>query len=228
MHQHQNYWQIYFPTYRHGHSRLIADIGAGWGEWIIERAQNRKPNEFFLANEILLHRAHVMLRQGRKLQADYFKIIRGSTQEWLTITPPASFEEMTSFYPEPWPKRRHSKHRIIAPDFFSLILSRLAPNGTWKLVTDMESFHELSLKKIEACNKRFGTIFEFTFQHNPNPQITRTAYEKRCQNRGFTCHELKVTKKPSSVWSYLTPLRLATFFAESEISQHTLTVGQRL
>ena len=54
--------------------------------------------------------------------------------------PPASLAGIRIFFPDPWPKRRHHKRRLVQPDFVALAASRLAPGGTLHLATDWDDY----------------------------------------------------------------------------------------
>ncbi len=54
----------------------------------------------------------------------------------------ASVRELWTFFPDPWPKTRHHKRRLVTPDFAGLVASRLEPGGTWRLATDWAAYAE--------------------------------------------------------------------------------------
>ena len=53
---------------------------------------------------------------------------------------PASLQELWTFFPDPWPKTKHHKRRLISADFAALAASRLAPGGVWRLATDWANY----------------------------------------------------------------------------------------
>jgi tRNA (guanine-N7-)-methyltransferase len=55
---------------------------------------------------------------------------------------PGSVEELWTFFPDPWPKQRHHKRRLVSPAFAGLAASRLRPGGRWRLATDWEEYAE--------------------------------------------------------------------------------------
>lgn len=55
---------------------------------------------------------------------------------------PGSLQELWTFFPDPWPKTKHHKRRLISRSFATLAASRLAPGGTWRLATDWASYAE--------------------------------------------------------------------------------------
>jgi tRNA (guanine-N7-)-methyltransferase len=55
---------------------------------------------------------------------------------------PASVEELWTFFPDPWPKHRHHKRRLVSPAFAALAASRLRPGGLWRVATDWHEYAE--------------------------------------------------------------------------------------
>ena len=53
---------------------------------------------------------------------------------------PGSIEELWTFFPDPWPKQRHHKRRLVSPEFAALAASRLRPGGLWRLATDWAAY----------------------------------------------------------------------------------------
>jgi len=53
---------------------------------------------------------------------------------------PGEVEELWTFFPDPWPKKRHHKRRLVTPEFAALAASRLRPGGVWRLATDWADY----------------------------------------------------------------------------------------
>ena len=49
-------------------------------------------------------------------------------------------DELWTFFPDPWPKKRHHKRRLVTPEFAGLAASRLRPGGIWRLATDWADY----------------------------------------------------------------------------------------
>jgi tRNA (guanine-N7-)-methyltransferase len=63
---------------------------------------------------------------------------------------PGSVSELWTFFPDPWPKKRHHKRRLVTPDFARLAASRLAPGGAWRLATDWGEYAEEMRAVLDA------------------------------------------------------------------------------
>lgn len=127
------------------------DIGFGAGEALLEIAR-ANPHIDHLGIEV--HRPGV----GRLLGAmaadgphnirvachDAIEVLR----DWL---PDASLAGVRLFFPDPWPKKRHHKRRMVQADWAMLIARRLQPGGMLHLATDWEDYAQHMLMVLDAC-----------------------------------------------------------------------------
>ena len=115
---------------------VVLEIGFGNGDHLLARAQ-AEPGTNFLGVEVhrpgagrVLNRAAAAdLRNLRVACHDAVEVLR----DWL---PERSLAEILVYFPDPWPKKKHHKRRLISPSFAALAASRLAPGGLLKLATD--------------------------------------------------------------------------------------------
>jgi tRNA (guanine-N7-)-methyltransferase len=68
------------------------------------------------------------------------------------MVPPASLAGVHLWFPDPWPKKRHHKRRILQPGFVELVASRLAPGGYLHAATDWEPYAEQMLGVLSASS----------------------------------------------------------------------------
>lgn len=68
--------------------------------------------------------------------------------------PEASLTTLQLFFPDPWPKKKHHKRRIVQPAFVELIRTRLMPGGTFHMATDWEAYAEWMADVMEAARLR--------------------------------------------------------------------------
>src|SRR5690349_10505422 len=115
---------------------LIVEIGSGIGEATAELAAAR-PECNVLAIEVwrpgVAHALGLIAEAG----ADNVRLI-GVDAVWSLehLFAPGSLEEVWTFFPDPWPKKKHHKRRLVDPAFAQLVASRLRPGGCWRLATD--------------------------------------------------------------------------------------------
>ncbi|HWA66918.1 MAG TPA: tRNA (guanosine(46)-N7)-methyltransferase TrmB [Mycobacteriales bacterium] len=76
------------------------------------------------------------------------------------IVAPSSIEELWTFFPDPWPKPRHHKRRLVGPAFAALAASRLAPGGVWRLATDWPHYAVQMQEVLDAEPLLSGGVTE--------------------------------------------------------------------
>ncbi len=111
---------------------------------------------------------------------------------------PASLAEARIFFPDPWPKKRHHKRRLIQPPFARLLASRLAPGGRLWLATDWEDYAVWTARVLDAepelarepCPLPESGGSDSDAAHRPS-----TRFETRGLRLGHQVHELRYSRK---------------------------------
>ena len=127
---------------------LVLEIGFGMGDATAAIAQAR-PDTDFLGVEV--HEAGVaaLLRRIDERRLANLRIVRHDAVEVLQqMVAPASLAGVHLFFPDPWPKKRHHKRRLVQPAWAALVASRLAPGGTLHCATDWEPYAEQMLQVL--------------------------------------------------------------------------------
>lgn len=127
---------------------LILEIGFGMGETTAAIAAAR-PHDNFLGVEVfnagvgaLAKRIETMgLPNVRIIQHDAVEVVRD-------MIAPASLAGVHVYFPDPWPKKRHHKRRLIQPPFVALLASRIAPGGYLHCATDWQHYAEQMLEVL--------------------------------------------------------------------------------
>src|SRR5699024_8643408 len=114
---------------------LIAEIGGGGGEALIDAAQ-RQPESNFLAIEVWEPGVAKTLMGIRRWDLRNVRLVMVNAAEALaTMLPTESVDELWTFFPDPWPKKRHHKRRLINSDFVPAVTRVLKPGRAWRLAT---------------------------------------------------------------------------------------------
>ncbi|MDT0203693.1 tRNA (guanosine(46)-N7)-methyltransferase TrmB [Nocardioides sp. AE5] len=66
------------------------------------------------------------------------------------LVAPGELAELWTFFPDPWPKKRHHKRRLVTPEFAALVSARLRPGGVWRLATDWAEYAEQMAEVLDA------------------------------------------------------------------------------
>ena len=129
---------------------VVVEIGSGVGEATAALAAQR-PEIDVLAFEVwrpgIAHTLGLLAEAG----ADNVRLISIDAVWALEhLFAPGSVEEVWTFFPDPWPKQRHHKRRLVSAGFAALVASRLRPGGTWRLATDWSDYAEAMEAVLDA------------------------------------------------------------------------------
>lgn len=127
------------------------EIGFGNGEHIAARAL-AEPSRDFIGVEV--HRPGIghLLRMAAESGLGNLKIIDHDAVEVLRDQlAPAALDEIEILFPDPWPKKRHHKRRLVQPEFAALAASRLRDGGRLLLATDWAPYAEHMRIVLDAC-----------------------------------------------------------------------------
>jgi tRNA (guanine-N7-)-methyltransferase len=129
---------------------LVLEIGSGMGETTLAIAAAH-PEIDYLAVEVHLPGVGALLRGIESAGITNLRVIRHDALEVLEhMVPDASLAGLHLFFPDPWPKKRHHKRRIVQPAFAALVSRKLAPGGILHAATDWPEYAEQMLAVLSA------------------------------------------------------------------------------
>ena len=163
---------------------LVLEIGFGNGQALFWMAGN-EPEKNFVGIEV--HEPGVG-RLLRSINDEGLSNVRVAMRDAVEVLReqcvPTSVDEVRIYFPDPWPKKRHHKRRLIQPPFLELLAERMTPGGTLHLATDWAPYAEWMIEALAA-------VPAFTLQGEPfvpRPQWRpQTHFEQRGQRKG---HEI--------------------------------------
>jgi tRNA (guanine-N7-)-methyltransferase len=129
----------------------VLEIGFGNGETLVIQA-GEAPEHDFLGVDVHEPGVGHCLIAARKAGLRNLRLIRHDAIEVLEAQiPPASLARINLYFPDPWPKKRHHKRRIITPAFLELCASRLEPGGSLRIATDWAGYAEHIDEVFAGC-----------------------------------------------------------------------------
>ena len=160
-----------------GYEKIILEIGFGNGENTSFLA-SKNPNALIVASEVYLSGIGSLLNNIAKNSLKNIKIFDQDVRELLFTLPNKIFDEIYIICPDPWPKARHHKRRLIKHDFLKILAKALKKNGTVYISTDWENYAESIEEELEKTKDQFS----FTQISNEGMPITR--FQQRAVNEG--------------------------------------------
>ena len=131
------------------HATRVLEIGFGDGEVLAQLAADN-PHLDYLGLEV--HEpgvGHLLLLLAEK-QLTNVRIAKTDAVEFLAhCVPPKSFGAINIFFPDPWPKKRHHKRRLIRPEFLPVMGRCLAPGGVLHMATDWPNYAEHMVETLK-------------------------------------------------------------------------------
>ena len=172
------------------HEKVILEIGFGNGDNTTFLA-SQNPNALIIAAEVYLSGIGSLLASISEHSFTNIKIFDKDVRELLLQVDQEIFDEVYIICPDPWPKARHHKRRLVQHEFLKLLAKVLKKNGTVYISTDWDNYAESMQEEIER------TKDDFEFKKISNEGMPVTRFQKRAMNEGRSINTflLKVLKK---------------------------------
>jgi len=169
-------------------SRTV-EIGFGNGENLIALAEAH-PERDYLGIEV--HRPGVgrlLLALEERQLSNVRVICRDAVEVLERQIAPGSLAEILILFPDPWPKKRHHKRRLIQPPFVALLTRALARDGVLRLATDWQPYAVEMLEVLEAAAQLRNLAADRGFVVRP-PERPPTRFERRGERLGHEVWDL--------------------------------------
>ncbi len=170
-----------------------AELGFGMGDALIEMA-GASPERDFLGVEVYEPGIGRVLHQAMSRGLTNLRVIAGDAVEVLSgCLPEESLHEVYLFFPDPWPKKRHHKRRLVNPAFARLVASRLVPGGRFLLATDWPPYalHMLEVLEGEPMLRNLAGAGHFAPRA---PERVLTRFERRAAGLGHSVRDLSFAR----------------------------------
>jgi len=175
---------------------VTLEIGFGNGESLVALAAAH-PERDFLGLEV--HRpgvGHLMLRAEELGLTNVRAVCRDAVEVLQQCIAPGSLDEVLLYFPDPWPKKRHHKRRIVQPEFVALVASRLREGGTFRMATDWQPYSVHMLEVASGCARLRNASPDGGFVPRPDSRPL-TRFERRGQRLGHGVWDLAFTRLPT-------------------------------
>jgi tRNA (guanine-N7-)-methyltransferase len=162
---------------------LVLEIGSGMGEATAATAA-ADPGRDVLAVEVHTPGLGNLLRLVEAAGLANVRVLEADAREVLaTLLAPASLDELRIWFPDPWPKARHAKRRLVTPALLDLAASRLRPGGTLHVATDWDDYAEAVRRLVQE-----HPSYEQVRADRGSRPVTR--FEQRGRDAGRHAHDV--------------------------------------
>ena len=172
---------------------VVLEIGFGNGESLLQQASDN-PDQDYLGIEVHEPGIGHCLLTAREAEISNLRLIAHDAIEVLDQQiPPDSLRRINLYFPDPWPKKRHHKRRIVQPDFLDLCADRLRSQGTLHIATDWANYAE-HIDETLAAYTRFECSERR--EHSGDKPLDRpvTKFERRGLRKGHRIVDWRFTK----------------------------------
>lgn len=173
------------------HAPRVVEIGFGMGASLIEQAEMH-PERDFIGIEVHAPGVGKLLDEADKRGLGNLRVYREDALRVLDECLPAeSIDTLQLFFPDPWPKKKHHKRRIVQPAFAELIRTRLKIGGLLHMATDWQAYAEYMAEVMADAPGYRNTATADTAPYMPRPDFRPlTKFEQRGERLGHGVWDL--------------------------------------
>ena len=164
------------------------EIGFGMGDALVSMAKNA-PDAGFLGIEVYPPGIGAALRAIEANGITNVRLIRADAVAVLNALADSSLDAVLIFFPDPWPKKRHHKRRLIQAPFVDTVCRKLRPAGRFELATDWAPYASEMLRVIEAQGDFSNLAGAGAYAERPSARPP-TKFERRGERLGHVTYDL--------------------------------------
>jgi tRNA (guanine-N7-)-methyltransferase len=161
-----------------GAAEIWLEAGFGAGEHLIAQAQ-RRPDVLILGAEPFVNGLGACLAHLDDADVRNVRLQAGDVRPLMSRMPDASIARIYILFPDPWPKARHRKRRLVQPEFIAEAARLMAPGGRLRFATDWADYADWTLQRFAAAPPFRWTAERAADWRAPWPDHVTTRYEAK-------------------------------------------------
>jgi tRNA (guanine-N7-)-methyltransferase len=168
---------------------LTLEIGFGNGAALVSLAES-EPDHDFIGIEVYRPGVGHLLLELERRGLENVRIVSMDAVEAIRLhLPDDALDRVLLFFPDPWPKQRHHKRRIVQPEFVNLLATRMKAGGILHMATDWEDYarHMLAVMSEQPAFRNRAGAGNFSARPAARP-VTR--FEHRGRRLGHSVRDL--------------------------------------
>lgn len=174
-----------------GTQPLWLEVGFGAGEHIHGQALNH-PDIQFIGCEAYINGVSGLLQHMHNQPTPNLRIFPQDARLLINRLPDACTDRVYVLFPDPWPKKRHFKRRLLSDSFIQTLARIIKPGGELRIATDDDSYAEWIEERLGRQTFFEGPVGDI---HTPPADWIRTRYQMRAERLGNTCRFYCMTRK---------------------------------
>ena len=159
-------------------SQLWLEIGFGGGEHVSAQAK-ANPDAGIMASEVFIEGIAKCLSDIDEMALKNVRLWDEDARELVDLLPDACLDRVFILFPDPWPKKRHQKRRIIQPDFLTALRRVMKPGARLRFATDVRSYADEALSIFLAADGYNWLAETADDWRQPPADHFRTRYETK-------------------------------------------------
>jgi len=165
---------------------LVLEIGFGRGEFLLELAR-RAPGVPHLGVEVSWKRVLKLARRLARSELSNVRLVHATGEQLVATIAPSSLAAVWINFPDPWPKKRHRRRRLVQPGLVAALAERLTPGSVLHVATDDRAYAE-QIDAVLAGEPRLENAYAPQPWLREVPCRTPTAYELAWRAEGRPLH----------------------------------------
>lgn len=172
--------------------KVVLEIGFGMGMATADIAE-KQSDTAFLCTEVFTPGIGKLLYEIERRRLDNIRIIQHDAYDVVTyMLPEMSIDGVHIFFPDPWPKRKHQKRRLVQKPFLDCIALRLKPGGYLYLVTDWKNYAESMITAVKGSSELKNPSHGFSEPLHWRP---KTKFERKASEQNHSVYEIVAYRK---------------------------------
>ena len=170
------------------------EIGSGRGRFII-RSGRQNPGTNYVGIERAGRFFRILKQRVADAQAANIRLIRADALHVLRkYVPAGSLQACHLYFPDPWPKKRHHKRRLVSAASLAVLAGALAPGGRLYFATDFRDYFDVMITCARACPELSELLCVTVLPGAADPEQAPTHYERKYLLQGRTIYKAAYQK----------------------------------
>ena len=172
---------------------ITMEIGFGDGEALLDLAK-KNPDNGFIGVEV--HRpgvGHLLLEAEKRTLANVRVFNDDAVDVLSSAIGDQTIDKICLFFPDPWPKKKHNKRRILQSDFLDQVIRVLKVGGEFHFASDWQPYAEQALEKLNSISRLQNLAEDSLYSERPSDR-PMTKFERRGLKLGHGVWDIRMIK----------------------------------